>query len=94
MAKDKNEVCDGNCTDCDLDLGLDDVFTFEDEVADLYVDALVDAHWGYINNLLDAHGESPESIDIIKFHYKTAFVHGYKHGREDAPTCESCQQTL
>jgi len=43
---------------------------------------LIDAHWLYIRKLLDVHGESPEVISKIKFHYKTAFEHGWKHGKE------------
>ena len=43
---------------------------------------LIDAHWLYIRKLLDVHGESSEVISKIKFHYKTAFEHGWKHGKE------------
>lgn len=44
---------------------------------------LADAHWGYIESLLIAHGEPKETMPIVEFHYKAAFEHGYKHGIED-----------
>lgn len=40
-------------------------------------------HWSYISSLLDAHGEHAPNIDKVAFHYKTAFIHGYKHAEED-----------
>ena len=43
---------------------------------------LIDEHWAYIKALLKAHGESDDSIRVIEFHYKTAFTHGFKHGKE------------
>lgn len=44
---------------------------------------LANEHWKYVKELLDAHCEDDENIERIGFHYKTAFIHGYKHGRED-----------
>jgi hypothetical protein len=44
------------------------------------VKELVDAHWKYIGNLLHAHGIV--GVELIEYHYRTAFVHGYKHGVE------------
>lgn len=43
---------------------------------------LADDHWSYINRLLDAHGASEETRQVVGFHYKSAFVHGFKHGCE------------
>ncbi len=43
---------------------------------------LARAHWKYIKKLLQEHGEPEKSIKKIGFHYKTAFKHGFKHGRE------------
>lgn len=40
-------------------------------------------HWAYVKQLLLTHGVSIEQVNIIGFHYKTAFIHGYKHGQED-----------
>lgn len=40
-------------------------------------------HWAYIKQLLLTHGVPIEQVNIIGFHYKSAFVHGYKHGQED-----------
>ena len=40
-------------------------------------------HWGYIKQLLLTHGVPIEQVNVIGFHYKTAFIHGYKHGQED-----------
>ena len=45
---------------------------------------LADNHWNYIQSLLETHGTLDDVMDRIQFHYKTAFVHGYKHGQEDA----------
>lgn len=40
-------------------------------------------HWGYIAGVLEAHGEDRKGIDAARYHYLTAFVHGYKHALED-----------
>lgn len=50
------------------------------------VHKLADDHWKYIVNLLAV--SMPKSqflstVEMASFHYKTAFVHGYKHGQED-----------
>lgn len=40
-------------------------------------------HWEYVGGVLHAHGAIPSSlIDICAHHYKTAVVHGWKHGAE------------
>jgi hypothetical protein len=44
---------------------------------------LAEAHWGYIKGLLEQHGESARTIELIGWHYKTSMVHGYGHGAED-----------
>lgn len=41
-------------------------------------------HWQYIASLLECHQVTDWKLEAIKFHYTTAFVHGYKHGTEDA----------
>jgi hypothetical protein len=43
---------------------------------------LADDHWAYIKDLLVIHGMTDIEIKTIGFHYKTAFVHGWKHGVE------------
>lgn len=43
---------------------------------------LADDHWSYINRLLEAHGASEKTRQVVGFHYKSAFVHGFKHGCE------------
>lgn len=43
---------------------------------------LADEHWGYIEALLKAH-EEEYNIKQIEFHYKSAFIHGYKHAMEE-----------
>ena len=40
-------------------------------------------HWQYIKSLLTTHKEDPETIEKIGFHYQSAFVHGYKHAKEE-----------
>jgi hypothetical protein len=44
---------------------------------------LAEAHWKYIKSLLEAHGEDSDEVYRIGFHYKSAFIHGYKHAMED-----------
>jgi hypothetical protein len=41
-------------------------------------------HWKYIEGVLKAHEMNPKVLEQIKFHYTTAFIHGYKHGVEDS----------
>ena len=43
---------------------------------------LAKQHAKYIRDLLSAHGEEDEKIELIIFHYQSAFVHGWKHGVE------------
>ena len=45
---------------------------------------LTDAHWGYVEAVLKSVGVDDEYIENIGFHYKTAMIHGYNHGFEDA----------
>jgi hypothetical protein len=48
--------------------------------------ALADEHWAYVRSLLAAHGDysDPEhELSRIEFHYKSAMIHGYKHGVDD-----------
>jgi len=45
------------------------------------VHELAKAHWEYVKNLLINHGII--DTDQIGFHYKSAFIHGYKHGVSD-----------
>jgi hypothetical protein len=45
--------------------------------------SLAEDHWAYIENLLWAHGEKVEKMEVAKYHYKEAFKHGYKHAWED-----------
>lgn len=39
-------------------------------------------HWSYLEEVLQQHEVSEKEIDIIGFHYRTAFIHGWKHGVE------------
>ena len=51
------------------------------------IDELINAHWEYVKELLTFGQPIPlklQDLDIIEFHYKSAFRHGYKHGVEDA----------
>jgi len=47
-------------------------------------------HWRYISSVLDAHRINDEEINVIGHHYQTAFIHGYKHGQEDAQAATCC----
>lgn len=44
---------------------------------------LADAHWSYVRDMLLAHDEDSDIIEKCGFHYRTAFIHGFKHGVED-----------
>jgi len=44
---------------------------------------IAEAHWNYIKDLLLNHKIAKDKINLVGFHYKTAFVHGYKHGQEE-----------
>ena len=50
---------------------------------------LAEDHWNYIEQLLtaelseDMYYTKKEYIDNVGRHYKTALMHGFKHGRED-----------
>jgi hypothetical protein len=44
--------------------------------------ALAEAHWGYVREVLLAHDEFAEIAEKCGFHYRSAFVHGFKHGVE------------
>ena len=47
-------------------------------------ESLAEAHWKYIEELLATHLVSYKRRKAIEFHYKSAFIHGYGHGVEDA----------
>lgn len=44
---------------------------------------LIEAHWEYIENLLNAQGCPKDDINIARFHYKTAGYHFFKHALEE-----------
>lgn len=46
------------------------------------LERLVDAHWEYVESVLIAHGEEDEVIKKCEHHYRTAFIHGWKHAEE------------
>lgn len=48
---------------------------------------LADEHWKYIEDLIrievrDTFNNLETYLDAIRFHYKTAFIHGFKHGEK------------
>lgn len=51
----------------------------------------VDAHWRYVRQVIRdnrdrddwLHMTVGEYLDSIELHYKTAMVHGWKHGKSD-----------
>ncbi len=50
------------------------------------IEKLATAHWGYIEQVIRNEYEieqfDEEYCRAVKFHYITAFIHGYKHGEE------------
>lgn len=45
---------------------------------------LAEAHWSYVEGVMRAHDLPEESIRECGFHYRSAFVHGWKHSAEEA----------
>lgn len=46
---------------------------------------LANHHWIFIQGLLAClKGKSKEEIDLMEYIYTQAFIHGYKHGRENS----------
>lgn len=45
---------------------------------------LADEHWSYVEGLLNYHNEDEAIIKKIGFHYRTAMIHGYKHGLDES----------
>lgn len=50
---------------------------------DKRVKKLANDHWYYVGALIEQHEANPDVIEMCEFHYKSAFIHGYKHGVED-----------
>jgi hypothetical protein len=54
------------------------------------LDILIENHWEYVKEVIRDNREEDSSITltvrdyltILGYHYKTAFKHGFKHGRE------------
>jgi hypothetical protein len=42
-----------------------------------------DDHWSYVRGVLETADVPENIINKIGFHYKTAMIHGYKHGVVD-----------
>lgn len=48
------------------------------------VKKLAEEHWNYIEELLKTHNQyDSEESEVYKFHYISAFVHGYRHAMQD-----------
>ena len=45
--------------------------------------SLAEDHWRYMEEILVAYGAEKGEIRAARFHYISAFVHGYKHAIED-----------
>lgn len=43
---------------------------------------LAEAHWDYIDGIMIAHQQQDNVRNVCRYHYVTAFVHGYKHALE------------
>ena len=39
-------------------------------------------HWDYVKGTLEQHDVEDSEIATAGHHYKTAFIHGWKHGQE------------
>lgn len=49
----------------------------------LKLQEMIDSHWKYIAGVLKVHNESEDVIETCKYHYKSAFQHGWKHAMEE-----------
>ena len=47
------------------------------------VTEMCEQHWNYVKGILLTHGENPDVIDKIGWHYIQAMIHGYKHAVQD-----------
>ena len=47
-----------------------------------YVEKLAEEHWSYVEKVLVVAGEDELTIAKIRFHYISAFIHGYKHAED------------
>ena len=47
---------------------------------------LVDDHWKYVEGILKASTHDEYEVDLVGYHYKTAFLHGIKHALETKGT--------
>lgn len=43
---------------------------------------LVDDHWKYVEGILKASTHDDYEVNLVGYHYKTAFLHGIKHALE------------
>lgn len=46
-------------------------------------DKLARQHFNYIGELLRTRRIDGETLNVIRFHYISAFTHGYKYGRKE-----------
>jgi hypothetical protein len=45
---------------------------------------LAEEHWEFVRDLLETHVlMEPDFLKQVEFHYKSAMIHGYKHGVDD-----------
>jgi hypothetical protein len=44
---------------------------------------LAEEHWSYLRGVLEMDELLPKEIARIGYHYKTAFIHGFKHCLEE-----------
>lgn len=46
-----------------------------------YIKKLISDHWSYVEGVLEPY-LAPDDLAVIKFHYKTAMEHGWRHAKE------------
>ena len=44
---------------------------------------LAEQHWGYIDGLLQRSRLPESELELVKYAYTTAFIHGFRHGVEE-----------
>jgi len=54
------------------------------EPAKMTAEEQAEAHWKYVEGVLEVHKVNPIDIKLVGHHYRTAFIHGWKHAEEAA----------
>lgn len=51
-----------------------------------YIQKLAETHWLYVDQVIKLHCNDKKILESSRFHFISAFIHGYKHGYEKDKT--------